>query len=229
MGRKISMALSSLLPNSRKVHVLDRSGEIDPFLAFRREMNRLFDDAFGRFGLPSVFGHMPMGGKLDVSETERDIRITAELPGVNEDGIEVVLDDDRLIIRGEIKQEHDNKNRDYRVRERVQVVFSRTLPLPFIVDPSRITAKFGNSTLTVTISKPTETGAQHAERASATSVSGLKDVFFSEDEIEAAAAFETASTKLLKVAEETLAEVRQDNEKTRAILARLEAELAPHA
>jgi HSP20 family protein len=78
-----------------------RSADTDPFLAMRREMNRLFDDAFGGFGLPSLFG--PVMGRMpaemvvpqmDVSETERELQITAEVPGIDAKDIEVLLADD---------------------------------------------------------------------------------------------------------------------------------------
>jgi HSP20 family protein len=158
------MASRSLLPFSRNMP-MSRSGEdTDPFLTLRREMNRLFDDAFGGFGLPSLFGpvlgpvlrHMPATPKVDVSETESELRITAEMPGIDENNVEVSLDDDRLIIRGEKKEEREDKDRNYHVRERVEGIFSRTLPLPFSPEPSQVKADFKNGVLTITLPKPKE-------------------------------------------------------------------------
>jgi HSP20 family protein len=136
--------------------------ETDPFLQMRREMNRLFDDVFSGFGLPSVLGpalrQMPAAPKIDVSETDNEIQVTAELPGIDQNNVEVLLEDDRLIIRGEKKEEReeDDKERNYHVRERVQGAFSRTLPLPFAPDPNQVKAEFKNGVMTITIPKPQE-------------------------------------------------------------------------
>src|ERR1700680_632039 len=150
--RRISMASRSLLPFFRNMPMSRSGEETDPFLTLRREMNRLFDDAFGGFGLPSLFGpvlgpvlrHMSAAPKVDVSETENELRITAEMPGTDENNVEVLLDDDRLIIRGEKKEEREDKDRNCHLRERVEGVFSRTLPLPFSPDPSQVKADFKN-------------------------------------------------------------------------------------
>jgi HSP20 family protein len=154
------MASRSLLPFSRNMPMSRSGEETDPFLTLRREMNRLFDDAFGGFGLPSLFGpvlrHMPAAPKVDVSETENELRITAEMPGTDENNVEVLLDDDRVIIRGEKKEEREDKDRNYHLRERVEGVFSRTLPLPFSPDPSQVKADFKNGVLTITVPKPKE-------------------------------------------------------------------------
>jgi HSP20 family protein len=148
------------MPFSRNQSMARWSEENDPFLAMRREMNRLFDDVFGGFGLPSAFGpvlrQMPAAPKIDVSETDNEIQITAEMPGIDQNDVEVLLEDDRLIIRGEKKEEREDKDRNYHVRERVQGAFSRTLPLPFAPDPNQVKAEFRNGVMTITIPKPQE-------------------------------------------------------------------------
>ena len=156
------MASRSLMPFSRNMPMSRWGEETDPFLQMRREMNRLFDDVFSGFGLPSVLGpalrQMPAAPKIDVSETDNEIQVTAELPGIDQNNVEVLLEDDRLIIRGEKKEEReeDDKERNYHVRERVQGAFSRTLPLPFTPDPNQIKAEFKNGVMTITIPKPQE-------------------------------------------------------------------------
>jgi HSP20 family protein len=150
------------MPFSRNMSMSRWGEDTDPFLQMRREMNRLFDDAFGGFGLPSLFGpalrQMPMAPKIDVSETDNEIQVTAEMPGIDQNNVQVLLEDDRLIIRGEKKEEReeDDKERNYHVRERVQGAFSRTLPLPFTPDPNQIKAEFKNGVMTITIPKPQE-------------------------------------------------------------------------
>ena len=156
------MASRSLMPFSRNMPMSRWGEETDPFLQMRREMNRLFDDVFSGFGLPSVLGpalrQMPAAPKIDVSETDNEIQVTAELPGIDQNNVEVLLEDDRLIIRGEKKEEReeDDKDRNYHVRERIQGAFSRTLPLPFAPDPNQVKAEFKNGVMTITIPKPQE-------------------------------------------------------------------------
>jgi HSP20 family protein len=148
------------MPFSRNMPTSRWSEDNDPFLQIRREMNRLFDDVFGGFGLPSVLGpalrQMPAAPKIDVSETDNEIQVTAEMPGIDQNDVEVLLEDDRLIIRGEKKEERENEDRNYHVRERVQGAFSRTLPLPFAPDPNQVKAEFKNGVMTITIPKPQE-------------------------------------------------------------------------
>lgn len=148
------------MPFSRNQSMARWSEENDPFLAMRREMNRLFDDVFDGFGLPSAFGpvlrQMPAAPKIDVSETDNEMQITAEMPGIDQNDVEVLLEDDRLIIRGEKKEEREDKDRNYHVRERVQGAFSRTLPLPFTPEPNQVKAQFKDGVMTITIPKPQE-------------------------------------------------------------------------
>jgi HSP20 family protein len=148
------------MPFSRNMPTARWSEDTDPFLAMRREMNRLFDDVFGGFGLPTAFGpalrQMPVAPKIDVSETDNEIQVTAEMPGIDQNDVEVLLEDDRLIIRGEKKEEREDKDRNYHLRERVEGAFSRTLPLPFAPDPNQVKAEFKNGVMTITIPKPQE-------------------------------------------------------------------------
>ena len=159
------MASRSLMPFSRNTQMSRWGEDADPFLQMRREMNRLFDDVFSGFGglgLPGAFApalqQMPAAPKIDVSETDNEIQIKAEMPGIDQNDVEVLLEDDRLIIRGEKKQEQEreDKDRNYHVRERVQGAFSRTLPLPFAPDPNQVKAEFKDGVMTITIPKPQE-------------------------------------------------------------------------
>jgi HSP20 family protein len=91
-----------------------------------------------------------------VSETDNEIKVAADLPGMDEKNVEVLVADDLLTIRGEKKAEHEEKERDYRLMERASGTFSRFIRLPFSVEPSQIQATFKNGVLTVTIPKPKE-------------------------------------------------------------------------
>jgi HSP20 family protein len=148
----------------------------DPFMALHREMNRLFDDAFrgmvppqgaqaaqgapaqgGRELAAQDYGQMPAGRALapsmDVSESERELRITAELPGVAEGDVEVTLDDDVLTIRGEKKFERKEDKENYHFVERSYGTFQRSLRIPWAVNPDEVQASFHNGVLTVTLPK----------------------------------------------------------------------------
>ena len=91
--------------------------------------------------------------QMDISETEREIHVTAELPGVDPKDIEVMLADDRLTIRGEMRTERDEKDRNYHVMERSQGSFSRSLRLPFAADPSQVKAEFKDGLLQIHMPK----------------------------------------------------------------------------
>jgi HSP20 family protein len=96
-----------------------------------------------------------------VSETDKEIRITAELPGVTEQDIDVSLDDDVLTIRGEKKFERKDDKENFHFVERSYGTFQRSLRLPFPVDPDQVQASFENGVLTVTVPK---TGRQERSR-----------------------------------------------------------------
>jgi HSP20 family protein len=143
-------------------------GGSDPFLSLHREMNRLFDDVLRGTGLPAATGNQGQGrvgnfvnASMNVSETENEIRITAELPGVTEQDIDVSLDDDVLTIRGEKKFERTDDKENFHFVERSYGTFQRSLRLPFPVAPEQIQARFENGVLTVTLTK---TGRQERSR-----------------------------------------------------------------
>ena len=130
----------------------------DPFLSLHREMNRLFDDAFR--GAPATAGQGSGAGNfvnalMNVSETDNEIRITAELPGVTEQDIDVSLDDDVLTIRGEKKFERTEggEKESFHFVERSYGTFQRAIRLPFPINPDQVKASFENGVLTVTLPK----------------------------------------------------------------------------
>jgi HSP20 family protein len=156
------MARQSLTP-FRPGGLTERGFGPDPFLSLHREVNRLFDEAFRGFGPPAAAGQ---GGgivpaHMDESETENEIRVRAELPGVSEKDVEVTLDDDLLTIRGEKRLERKDEKESFHFVERSYGTFQRSLRLPFPVDPEQVKASFENGVLTVTLPK---TGQQERTR-----------------------------------------------------------------
>jgi len=141
----------------------------DPFLALHREMNRLFDEAFRGFGVPeggAGTGALAASGmaapRIDVSESDQQLKVRAELPGVDQNDVEITLTDDVLTIRGEKKVEQEDKQENYHVMERSYGSFARSIRLPLTTNPDQVQATFRDGVLTVTLPKPAET--QQKER-----------------------------------------------------------------
>jgi HSP20 family protein len=111
------MDLKSLIPVRREKTDLSTS----PFTSLRREIDRLFED-FGR-GLPS-FGKLELMPSMDVTETDKEIEVTAELPGLEEKDVEINYADGVLTIRGEKKAEKEEKDKTHHLIERSYGSFS---------------------------------------------------------------------------------------------------------
>jgi HSP20 family protein len=141
----------------------NQSGNGDGFGPLRSQMNRLFDDFFGGFpGLPMMppspmMAAVVVAPRIEVSETDKELQITAELPGIDPKNVEVTLEDDVLTIRGEKEaQKEEGEDRDYHLTERSYGTFVRYLRLPFRADPQQVRASFKDGVLTLTIPKPDE-------------------------------------------------------------------------
>jgi HSP20 family protein len=156
------MALPSLWGSRRERGELAPSRDIwEPFASLRRDMERVFEDFSRDFGWgPPATAGTAVAPRIDVSETDSEIKIEAEMPGVEEKDVEVVLSDGRLTIKGEKKHEKEEKKKDYHVVERSYGSFARSIGLPFEADPNKVQAKFDKGLLTVTVPKPPEVKAK---------------------------------------------------------------------
>ena len=143
----------------RNVNV--RNGEDGyPLGTLQRRMNRMFDDFWGDFGdlswnplhglTRSGDGYIP---RMDVSETDTEITLTVELAGIDEKDVDITLQDNILTIRGEKKNERDEKNEHYHLTERSSGTFSRSISLPAEVQQDAIDASFKKGLLTVRLPK----------------------------------------------------------------------------
>jgi HSP20 family protein len=130
--------------------------ERDPFAHMHREIDRLFHNVVGEGRGDSEGGAMMMVPDIDVSETDGELEITAELPGIDEKDVDVSLDNGRLTIKGEKKAEKEEKQKDYHLMERSYGAFSRSIVLPFEVDADKVTADFSKGVLKITLPKPAE-------------------------------------------------------------------------
>jgi HSP20 family protein len=118
----------------------------------QNEIDRLFED-FTR-GWPTLARATELVPSMDVTESDREIEITVELPGLEEKDVQVNVADNVLTVKGEKKAEKEEKSKNYRRYERSYGSFSRTLELPDGVDASAIKASLANGVLKVTVPKP---------------------------------------------------------------------------
>ena len=146
-----------------------------PFESLRREIDRLFEDFDGGvwrspFRRP-LFDVAPFWRSevtwpavpaVNVAETEKGYEITAELPGMDEKNIEVKFADGVLSIKGEKREEKEEKKKDYYLSERSFGSFQRAFEVPEGVDSDKIEATFSKGVLTLTLPKSAE--AQKAEK-----------------------------------------------------------------
>jgi HSP20 family protein len=159
------MNMRDLIPWSRNQQTTPSRyrEEGDPFMTLHREMNRLFDDVFRGFDLAPLGSAGRMAGwpSVEVIENDKDVRICAELPGLDEKDVEVLMGDGVLTIRGEKKSEVEDKERAF--SERYYGRFERRIPLAWEVDEDKINASFRNGVLTVTMLKSAQAGS-HVKR-----------------------------------------------------------------
>ncbi len=147
--------MKPLLPSLWGRGALSTDDRNDPFHAFHRDIDRMFEE-FGRswrLPTPADRGAL-LSPAINVSETDDAIEVSAELPGIDEKDVEVELADNVLTIKGEKKSETEEKKKNYHLIERSYGSFQRTVPLPYEVDPDKITAKFAKGVLSVTMPKP---------------------------------------------------------------------------
>lgn len=125
----------------------------DPFASFRREVDRLFNDFYAPAEGRSFAGGDGLWPSIDVIEAGPEIKVTAELPGLALDDIQIELRDNALTISGEKKKEHGGEEGGRAYVERSYGRFERTIPLAAEVDADRVEAKFKDGVLAVTLPK----------------------------------------------------------------------------
>ena len=128
---------------------------VDPLLIVQRDMDRLFGNLVrSMVGSEGSNGELALTPRIDVCQTEGGLEIDAELPGADEQDVEVSLDGDELMIAGEITREHQDETSGYRLAERQVGRFRRVIQLPFEPDPEKVDAQFRNGLLSITIPQP---------------------------------------------------------------------------
>ncbi len=123
--------------------------------SFRDEVNRVWSDALSHWPNQGFWRGSGWVPAVDVHETEDDVVITAEVPGINREDIDISVSGDTVTISGRSGEEaaEEDKSRRYFRRERYWGEFARTVQLPTEVDAARSKAVFQNGILTVTMPK----------------------------------------------------------------------------
>src|SRR5512143_3899485 len=128
----------------------------DPFTSFRREIDRLFNDFYAPAEARSFAAAGPNGElfpSVDVVDTGQAFTVTAELPGLALEDIEIELQDNALRLSGEKKKEYKSDDGGRSYIERTYGRFERTIPLAAEVEADRVEAHIKNGVLTVTLPK----------------------------------------------------------------------------
>jgi HSP20 family protein len=144
----------------------------DIWRSFRTEMDRLFD-RFGGFGMmpfPTLrldtFSGV-LSPAVDIMEDGETFKLSAELPGMSEKDVQVSVSGDTLTIKGEKRQEREEKDKNNHLTERSYGEFQRSFVLPEGMDREKISAAFANGVLTVTLPKTAQTAPKKIEVKSA--------------------------------------------------------------
>jgi HSP20 family protein len=134
-----------------------RGGQMDLFQQFQREMDqvmqRFFGEAEGGAGRTDLVAWAP---RVDVEEDDKQFIVKADVPGVDPKDVEVSVIENALVLRGQKKEEREEKKKNYHRVERFEGQFYRVIPLPLGIEADNIQAKSANGVVTVTIPKKAE-------------------------------------------------------------------------
>ncbi len=155
------MTMIDLIPWRRRKNNLSvrREHDVDDwFGSFHREMNQLMDRFFrgfdlGPMGWSDGLGTGDFMPRVDIRETDKALKVTAELPGLDEQDIELVLSKDNLTIKGEKREENEDHDGDVYRMERRYGSFHRVIPLSAEIDESKVEAKFKKGVLKINLPK----------------------------------------------------------------------------
>ena len=149
--------MRDLIPWARSRDVAAGRSAEHPLMSFQREMDRLFEDLWRGFDVP-MFGRGERVGtmitpRVELKEKEDEIVVSAELPGLQDKDVQVTLTDNVLSIRGEKKQEKIEKDEGHTYSERSYGAFERRIPIDAEILGDKVSARFADGVLTVTLPK----------------------------------------------------------------------------
>ena len=149
--------MRELIPWARGRDVAAGRSVEHPLMSFQREMDRLFEDLWRGFDVPGVARGERVGTmispRIELKEKDEEIVVCAELPGLQDKDVEVTLTDNVLSIRGEKKQEKTEKEQGYTYSERSYGAFERRIPIDAEVLGDKVSARFADGILTVSLPK----------------------------------------------------------------------------
>lgn len=131
----------------------------DPFrdmMTLRERMNRLFDETYGSKEEETDIKTGVWSPAVDIHESDKNLVLTAELPGIKEEDVEVNIDGNTLSISGKREFEEEAKKDDYHRIERSYGSFFRSFTLPSYIDQDKVKAEYDNGLLKVTMPKKPE-------------------------------------------------------------------------
>ena len=148
------MGERSMLPYSKA----PINGNRDIFAPLHDQIDRVFEEFTHGFSSPSQilqsgFGHGDIVPKMDLSEDDEVLTVKLDIPGVDEENIDVTLADNVLTVKGEKKSESEDKEKDYHLVERRYGRFQRSLKLPYEVLSDKVTARYDKGVLTISMPK----------------------------------------------------------------------------
>ncbi len=152
------MAITDIIPwRAQRWPTLRRE---DPFNYIQQQMNRMFDETFGfpplGTGLRQDTGlrqGLAFHPAVEISETEDEVRLLAELPGIESKDLDVDVTEECIVLRGEKREERQSEEQGRYLAERCYGRFERQVPLPAEVDAEKAKAKFKDGVLEVTLPK----------------------------------------------------------------------------
>jgi HSP20 family protein len=153
------MAIRDLVSKSGKKSVPIQKSQGDPFGSLHQEINRVFENFSRGFFDMSPFstnliepaGMAGFSPRVDIKESDKEIEVSAELPGMDEKDVQVSLTNNELVIRGEKKVEKEEKGKEWYRMERSYGSFHRAIALPEGIDANRAEATFKKGLLTVSV------------------------------------------------------------------------------
>ena len=142
----------SLIPWKTRGH--EDGGRLVPTMSgFRGELDRLFDSFFHE---ATPWSERGWGPPLDVEETDKEIHVRAEIPGVNAEELDISISGGALVISGEKKESEEKREKGYVYQERRYGSFRREVALPTAVDETNVQADYKDGVLSVTLKKAEE-------------------------------------------------------------------------
>lgn len=158
------MSEAQTLPATARQHKFEDQF-LEPFNRFRGEVDRMFDEFPARWSglqLPTRFGagsRMPTPA-IEMTETAKAYRISVEVAGVEPDAINLEIDGDILVLKGEKREERDEEEENHKLSERSYGSFERRIILPSDAIPGEIDAHAKNGVLKITVPRNGDASAQ---------------------------------------------------------------------